>query len=538
MFSKEPDYYVIRTLGCKANLYDSQLIEAELQSRGWKPWSAASCEPGSQPRVCIVNSCTVTDEADRQSRKLASRLGRDNPRARVVVTGCGAEVDPERLARSQGIHYVVGNQDKPKMVELILQRINAQGQDQGQGLDEQRPLQGEVLGTVSGYAEMISRHPMDREWPTAEESFFTPPTQLQGHSGKTRAFLKIQEGCNSFCTYCIIPYGRGPSRSLDPKDAVMQVQQLVSEGIREVVITGTNVGDYGVDWGMDPNQALADLFGRLLSESGLSRLRVSSLDPTEITPALVDFMKREPRFCPHFHVSLQAAHSRILRLMKRKYGIEQVRDCLNRIASDVPAPLGGPFIGMDVITGFPGETLEEFEESFEELTRLPWSRLHVFPYSEREGTPATRLPGTVRREERVRRARQLSELSLKRLKAQNEHILKECVRSGTALENILLEKPSHKAPAGFEAAASREFIAELQLAPGERLVWANGYTPNYLRVVIPMGEIQAHALRNQLVSAKPFALAIDTAAGDVALVANFAAAAPPVSLPLFSALLQ
>lgn len=213
--------YVVRTLGCKANLYDSQLIEAELQKRGWVPFSGDG--EGSGPGLCIVNSCTVTDEADRQSRKLASRLSRDNPRARVVMTGCGAEVDPERMASSKGVHYVIGNRNKPELVETILKKLA----EERNGEQSAEPSElGVVLGDAKGYEKMLSRHPIDRDW-YLEEGFQTPPVALDGQSAqtiKTRAFLKIQEGCNAFCTYCIIPYGRGPSRSIKPGEVVRQIR--------------------------------------------------------------------------------------------------------------------------------------------------------------------------------------------------------------------------------------------------------------------------------------------------------------------------
>jgi threonylcarbamoyladenosine tRNA methylthiotransferase MtaB len=499
--------YVVRTLGCKANLYDSQLIEAELQSRGWKPFTQSATE--SAPSLCIVNSCTVTDEADRQSRKLASRLSRENPEARVVVTGCGAEVDPERLASSKGIDYVVGNQDKPRMVDLILDRIK-----RPRGL-----AQGEVLGGALEYGELLSRHPMDREWPLPQGAFGLPPIQLEGHSGTTRAFVKIQEGCNSFCTYCIIPYGRGPSRSLHPREVVAHARELVAGGVREIVITGTNIGDYGIDWGMEPGEALPELFERILNETGLERLRVGSLDPVEITDGLLLLMERDPRFCPHFHVSLQAAHPRILRLMKRKYGVEQARDRLSRIAA-MPAPLGGAFVGMDVITGFPGETEEEFEAGFEELSKLPWSRLHVFPYSERAGTPATRLPGSVRPEVRVARTRRLGELSMARVEALAQRVLIGSLESGVPLPGVLLEKPmSRVSDLVLDAALKARLLAR-----GEGALWANGYTANYLRVLMPVAvggnsKRRPNVNRNEIVSVRPVAVAVDRAQGEAVLIA-------------------
>lgn len=486
-------YYVLKTLGCKANFYDSQLIEAELQKRGWKP--LPSGQAASDSLLCVVNSCTVTDEADRQSRKMAARLSRDNPQARVVVTGCAAEVDPERLTASKGIHYVIGNRDKPQLVEMILTKLK-----ESAGMPA--PERGEVLGAAQGYSEILSKHPMDREWPVGGEGFQTPPTHLDGHSGKTRAFLKIQEGCNSFCTYCIIPYGRGPARSLRPREVIEQVRKLVSEGIREVVITGTNIGDYGSDWAETAQHG--ELFRMILQETSLERLRVSSLDPTEITDGILDLMATEPRFCPHFHVSLQSPHSRILRLMKRRYGFEQVKSCLEKIAA-VQAPVGGVFVGMDVITGFPGETEEEFQWGYEALSELPWTRLHVFPYSEREGTPATRLPGSVRQEERLQRARKLNEQSLTRMREHHEKVLQTLRLTGGALSGILLERAG-RPPEGM----SPELQAQFQGV--ER--WQAGYSPNYLRVFVP--EIENS--RNELVSVVPVGLVTDPQNGDVAFV--------------------
>ncbi|MCM2278338.1 MAG: tRNA (N(6)-L-threonylcarbamoyladenosine(37)-C(2))-methylthiotransferase MtaB [Oligoflexia bacterium] len=473
--------YILKTLGCKANVYDSQLIEAELRKRGWKPWSGEP-EP-DDALICVVNSCTVTDEADRQTRKMASRLFRDHPEASIVVTGCGAEVDPERLAASKGIHYVIGNRDKHQLVELILERIAQAPQS---ARSEGR---AEVLGKTEGYVEMISRHPMDREWPLVE-SVFAAPSLQEGQSGKTRAFLKIQEGCNSFCTYCVIPYGRGPSRSLRPREVLAQVRVLVEQGVREIVITGTNIGDYGTDWGEKP--MLDELLAMILGETALERLRVSSLDPTEITPALLSLMAREKRFCPHFHVSLQSPDTRILRLMKRRYGFEEVRGCLERIAS-LPAPSGGVFVGMDVITGFPGESAQDFEKTCATLEKLPWSRLHVFPYSERAGTPATRLPGTVPTEERSQRARRLSELSLNRLTRIHEAVL----RQNPLLDSVLLERPSGSS--------------------------ISGYTPNYLRVALPCSSETGAGLQNQLVAVKIKEIQIDKNSGDLLFQAEWMA---------------
>ncbi len=479
---RSPPKYLVKTLGCKANLYDSQLIEAELQKRGWVPASDADA---SNAELCIVNSCTVTDEADRQSRKMATRVSKLNPSAKVVFTGCGAEVDPEKLKSAPGVHFVVGNQDKPRLLELVLNALEADIPSDAQGEG------GRVLGRVEGYQQMSSRHPMDREWPVPEVSFFTPRPSVEGETGRTRAFLKVQDGCNSFCTYCIIPYGRGPSRSLRIPEIVGQVRQLVEQGTREVVITGVNIGDYGADWAPGPRHA--ELFAAILAETSIERLRVSSLDPTEITPEITQLMAREPRFCPHFHVSLQSPSAGVLKLMKRKYSVEHVEECLHRIAS-LPAPVGGVFVGMDLITGFPGETSDEFDETVKALERLPWSRLHVFPYSERTGTPATRLPQVVPQAERVRRARVLRELSMKRLHGIYSEALLACRRQESLLERVLLEGNV--------------------TGPDGKKDWLAGYTPNYLRVLVPAYGFSP----NEIVSLRPIGVATDAAAGDCSFI--------------------
>lgn len=504
--------YILKTLGCKANLYDTQLIEQELQKRGWMPHSSTSetsgtpglveDSPGTQ--LCIVNSCTVTNEADRQSRKMATRLARDNPQAIVVMTGCGAEVDPESMAQVKGVHYVVGNQNKDRIIDLILEKTQTK-QDFDPSLTSDI-LKQETLGTTKTYKELTSTHPLDREWPAPDSFTFPTSKQEKGQSSTTRSFLKIQDGCNSFCTYCIIPYGRGPTRSLKPEPLIHQIKRLVEQGAKEVILTGINIGDYGKDWGKDKEPALDTLIDRILSETSVERLRVSSLDPTEITPKMIQMMEKDSRFCPHFHVSLQSPHSRILRLMKRPYRFEQVQECLLRLSelSSPSAPIGGAFVGMDVITGFPGETQEEFEWTYEALESLPWTRLHVFPYSERAGTPATKLPNSVPHSKRVDRARKLNHLSFERLKKKYTSVLEECKATGKTLDSILVEG------AGNQSLKS-------------------GYTPNYLKVMIPVETNSENSFYNKTISASPIDLTLDTAGWDVAFIGTRLSFAYPLT---------
>ena len=489
--------YIVRTLGCKANLFDSQLIEAELQKRGWAPVLPGTSGQGAD--LCIINSCTVTDEADRQSRKLAARMARENPRAAVVVTGCAAEVDPERLVSSAGVQYVIGNRGKPQLVELILAKI-ASGvavsmNDSG----------GEVLGSGTGYEEMASRHPMDRDWPTVADFGFSSLTT--GITAKTRMFLKIQEGCNSFCTYCVIPYGRGPARSLDPEQVLERVRKLVSEGVREIVVTGTNIGDYGTDYLNEPQLEL--LLRRMLSETKIERLRVSSLDPTEISAGILELARSDSRLCPHFHVSLQSPHEAVLKRMKRRYGRKEIEKTLNAIAA-LPAGVGGPYVGMDVITGFPGETAEIFRESLEFLRSLPWARLHVFPYSERAGTPATRLDGSIAKSERVHRAQILNQLSVERVSAHHQRVVEATSQSGVPLVGVLAEHVN-RAPRVPESVQSAG-LAE----PGS---WVAGYTPNYLRVYVAL-EKGSRIRENDLIACVPIAALQDSQAADSIIVAR------------------
>lgn len=488
--------YSLKTLGCKANLYDSQLIEAELQKRGWTP-----AKSGEEPDLCVVNSCTVTDEADKQSRKMAERAARDSDKTRVVMTGCGAEVEPEKFASTTGIDYIVGNQNKNRLVDLVLQAIQNDTQDSSPdtvaGITK-----GVVLGGVTGYDQILSRHPMDREWATPESSFMLPPAHLRGDSGRTRAFLKIQEGCNAFCTYCIIPYGRGPSRSLPMDTLVEQVRTLVGQEVREVVITATNIGDYGADFADAGGQPqLEMLIRRILGETALERLRISSLDPAEITDELRSLYAENPRLCAHFHVSLQSPHAKILRLMKRKYSATEVESCLSAIA-DLPAPVGGVFAGMDVITGFPGESTEDFDWGVEQLKRLPWSRLHVFPYSEREGTPATRLPNSVPKSERVRRAKILRDLSLDRMKEVHHRIIGSFREHGRLLDRVLIEGPVK--------------------GPDPTKHYVGGYSSNYIRAILPVESKEAgEGLENTSISLVPLSMLVDSNQGDVAVLAEF-----------------
>jgi threonylcarbamoyladenosine tRNA methylthiotransferase MtaB len=508
--------YFIKTLGCKANWLDSQVIESSFHQKGWLASSSAD-----DADLLVVNTCTVTDEADRQSQREAILALKKNPNVKVVLTGCGAEIEPDETLRKTGAQYVIGNQNKNQFASLIEDAFST----------------GKLgkLGGVQNYGELLSQHPMDREWATPESSFMVPEEIHALSTGRTRGFLKIQEGCNSFCTYCIIPYGRGPSRSLKISEILDQVNALVAQGISEIVLTGTNIGEYGVDLNspspkaqdiraLDPEATLLpnrarpsktpmfdELVRDILNKTNLKRLRLSSLDPSEISDDLIALIGKEAkapnggRLCAHFHVSLQSPQSKVLRLMKRKYGAEEVASCLRKIGSLAAptTPTGGAFVGMDIITGFPGEGESEFQETVEILKSLPWSRLHVFPYSERKGTPATRLKEKVPEKVRKERAQILRNLSLERLKGAYQALV------GETLEDVLFESPTK--------------------GPDRDRVWLGGYSENYYRVLVPFPTIEAaEEWAGKIGPVRAESLFLDSRQGDVAVLGSLLTKSSPL----------
>jgi threonylcarbamoyladenosine tRNA methylthiotransferase MtaB len=475
--------FMVKTLGCKANYADGQLLEAGLMDRGF-----SSTQSLDQADFVIVNSCTVTDEADKQSQKLVKEIYKKNPNAKVIYTGCGAEVDPETALKLKGVSAVIGNQDKTKAASLIQNFMSEQAEVAAEEVIPQ------ILGGVSNYTELASRHPMDREWPLPD-SAMDEVLKLTEESStfRTRSFIKIQEGCDSFCTYCIIPYGRGPARSLPIETIVSQINELVAHGIQEVVLTGTNIGDYGLDWAK--KLMVDDLLEAILTQTKLPRLRIGSLDPTEISDRMIELMEKYEAFCPHFHVSLQNMSSKVLKLMKRKYQYEHIEACLTKLG----AMKRKPFVGMDYITGFPGESDADFQESLEKIKTLYWSRLHVFPYSERARTPATKLPNVVPVSKRKERARELQALSLERLTSVYSTSRQAFENGSGLLKGVLLE--SHvKGPDGTHD-------------------WVSGYAPHYQRVVLPMKKGSV-SHRNEIIDIEVSHWLVDRASGEVSWIAS------------------
>lgn len=379
--------FEIHTFGCKVNTYDSGLLEARL--RAHSKGETSSLHP-QVPMVHVLNSCAVTAEATKQAAREARRLKARHPFSIVVMTGCGAQVDGQVFDEMPAVDLVVANSHKGKLEFLLDEYFKG------------------TLGAKVFRSNIFQK--LDLEMDGGEEP------------EHTRSFLKIQDGCNSFCTYCVIPFARGRSRSIPVVDITRRIRELHAKGVNEVVLTGVHIADYD-----DQGRLLIDLVKAVLEATEIPRLRLSSLEPRELTAELLDLYQNS-RLCPHLHMSIQSATTRTLQAMARKYTAEDIETVLTQIQSRVP----NSFVGLDIIAGFPGETEDDFTETYERMARLPWTRMHVFPYSERPGTKALKIEATVPPMIRARRAEQLRNLSLERyLKRAEEQV-------GTEKEALIL----------------------------------------------------------------------------------------------------
>ena len=357
----------IKTLGCKINQYDSAVIQERL--------AAESCSfvPFEDPAdVYVINTCTVTDRADWEARQLVRKARRRSPAARVAVTGCYAQVSPEEVSGLPGVDFVVGLN---RMDELV-RYVTDGGSGAGPAVSVGNPRDERGVGVVGA------------------RSFL----------GRTRAFLKVQEGCNFACSYCIIPTARGRSRSVPPERVLEQVRGLAEAGFTEIVLTGIHLGGYGHD--LAPRVSLSELVRRIAGSGLIRRLRLSSLDPREVTDELLAVMADSDVICPHLHVCVQAGEDGILKKMRRNYDTAYFGGLMARAREKMPRAA----LGTDVIVGFPGETEAAFAGSLDFLSDLPLTYFHVFPYSIRRGTPAADMLDQVapaEKKERSRRARDL-----------------------------------------------------------------------------------------------------------------------------------
>ena len=384
--------FYIEQFGCRATQADAAAIERQLLERGY----AATSRVDSAD-VVVVNTCTVTAAADLQARQAIHAIHRDNPEARIVVTGCYAQRVPEELAALGGVSWVVGNSHKPEIPRLIGEMAPVSSQHPSAGFVSLAALGGESLSLERGPAKILTGNILEQR-----ELFFAPIHG--GEAGHTRPVLKIQDGCDSRCSYCIIPQVRGRSRSLAPDRVVEEIRKLADNGAREIVLSGINLGSYGRD--LKPRVELIELLELILDQTPIERLRVSSIEPMDVTADLIALFSANERLARHFHMPLQSGSDRILRAMHRWYRAEHYARRVELVREWLPDAA----IGADVIAGFPGETQEDHRATLALIEQLPLAYLHVFSFSARPGTQAADLPDHVPASEIARRVKELRTL--------------------------------------------------------------------------------------------------------------------------------
>lgn len=368
---------------------------------------------GEKADICLINTCSVTEVADRKCRQAIRRMIKKNPGAFTVVTGCYAQLSPERICDIEGVDLVLGSNEKANLIGFLSEKWGSGNRESTYKVEKTRD--------IKSFAPSCSR------------------------GNRTRFWLKVQDGCNYYCTYCTIPFARGNSRNASIASLAEQARQVVSEGGREIVLTGVNIGDFGRTTG----ESFLDLVRTLDSIEGIERYRISSLEPDLISDELIEFCASSRAFMPHFHIPLQSGSDEVLRLMRRHYDTKLFAEKIYKIKELMP----DAFIGVDVMVGCRGETPECFEETYRLLESLPVTQLHVFPYSERPGTAALKIPYVVSDQDKHLRSQRLIELSNRKTEEfYTLYINKEV--------DVLFEKASR----------------------GKAM---HGFTPNYVRVELP-----------------------------------------------------
>lgn len=411
---KKACYY---TLGCKLNFSETSTFGQMLQELG-----VNTAAEGEKADLCLINTCSVTDVADHKCRQAIHKMVRNNPGALMVVTGCYAQLEPEKVSGIEGVDLVLGSNEKADLIQFLndawIDKL-AMGE-----------VKNDKPGTDGGKdGNSLHRHHSVK---TKDIKSFAKSCS---RGNRTRYFLKVQDGCDYFCTYCTIPYARGFSRNAPISELVEQVEKAVAEGGKEIVLTGVNIGDFGKTTG----EKFIDLVKALDNIDGVKRYRISSMEPDLLTDELIEFCAGSRAFMPHFHIPLQSGSDEVLRLMHRRYDSALFAHKIHLIKEKMP----DAFIGVDVMVGCRGETPECFKECYDFLDSLDVTQLHVFPYSERPGTAALRIPYIVDEHEKRARSKQLLEMSDRKLHAFYE------ARIGKTCE-VLFEKASRgKAMHGF-----------------------------------------------------------------------------------------
>jgi threonylcarbamoyladenosine tRNA methylthiotransferase MtaB len=379
--------FCICTFGCRCNQADSAAIREGLTRH-----SLSESETHLDADLIVLNSCTVTHRTDQQVRQAIRRLHRENPAARIVITGCYAQRDPSALASIEGVNLVLGNVEKERLAEIVISRDDSQA--------------GIIHTSVESASACLVR-------PMAQTG------------GKTRPIVKLQDGCDARCSYCIVPHVRGPGRSAKPENVLAEIRSLMDNGFQEIVLTGIHLGSFEVE-----GRRLIDLLRRIVELPRLCRVRLSSIEPMRFDRAIVDLVAENQVFAHHFHIPVQSGSDRILRRMRRPYTAAQFRDLLQYVRNKIP----DAGIGTDILTGFPGETDQDFMETCELVQESPLTYLHVFPFSPREGTAAFSFPDRIPPEEMKRRLSILLEISRSKNLSFRRHFI------GRVLTAITLSK--------------------------------------------------------------------------------------------------
>jgi threonylcarbamoyladenosine tRNA methylthiotransferase MtaB len=414
------------TLGCKLNFSETSTFGKMLQDMGVR-----MAEKGEKADICLINTCSVTEVADQKCRQAIRRLVRQHPGAFVVVTGCYAQLEAEAVAKIEGVSLVLGSNEKANLIQFLSETWGVRREG------ERLPIYKEKTKDIKTFAPSCSR------------------------GNRTRFFLKVQDGCDYFCTYCTIPYARGFSRNPSIASLVAQAEEAAREGGKEIVLTGVNIGDFGKTTG----EKFLDLVKALDAVESISRYRISSLEPDLLSDELIDYCAKSRAFMPHFHIPLQSGSDTVLKLMHRHYDRQLFADKIHKVKAVMP----DTFIGVDVMVGCRGETPECFEETYAFLEALDVTQLHVFPYSERPGTSALRIPYIVSEQDKKLRSKRLLDLS------------------------------DEKTIAFYERHIGQEAEVLFEKAPRGKAM--HGFTKNYIRVELP-AQLADPALDNQIMKVR------------------------------------
>ena len=419
------------TLGCKLNFSETSTFGKMLQDMGVR-----TAEKGEKADICLINTCSVTEVADQKCRQAIRRLVRQHPGAFVVVTGCYAQLEADEVAAIEGVNLVLGSNEKANLIQFLSEAW----------------MTGDRSQETGGSRDVIFRQK------TKDIKTFAPSCS---RGNRTRFFLKVQDGCDYFCTYCTIPYARGFSRNPSIASLVAQAEEAARERGKEIVLTGVNIGDFGKTTG----EQFLDLVKALDAVEGISRYRISSLEPDLLSDELIDYCAKSRAFMPHFHIPLQSGSDTVLKLMHRHYDRQLFADKIHKVKAVMP----DAFIGVDVMVGCRGETPECFEETYQFLSELDVTQLHVFPYSERPGTSALSIPYVVSEQDKKLRSKRLLDLSdEKTIAFYQKHI-------GQQAEVLFEKAPRGKA--------------------------MHGFTKNYIRVELP-AQMADPALDNQIMKVR------------------------------------